>query len=112
MNILFHVPELSRVVPCLNNALNYLKAVDTNADKLRIVFNGNAVNSLVDKTESADQWKDLAKKYNNIQLDVCSNSLRGMGIVTESLIRPVSIVPSAILTLVTLQNEGWIYLRP
>ena len=93
MNILFHVPELSRVVPCLNNALNYLKAVDTNADKLRIVFNGNAVNSLVDKTESADQWKDLAKKYNNIQLDVCSNSLRGMGIVTESLIRPVSIVP-------------------
>lgn len=112
MNILFHVPELSRVVPCLNNVLNYLKAVDTDADKLRIVFNGNAVNSLVDKTESADQWKDLAEKYNNIQLDVCSNSLRGMGIVTESLIRPVSIVPSAILTLVTLQNEGWIYIRP
>lgn len=112
MNILFHIPELSRVTPCLNNVRNYLKAVDTNADKLRIVFNGDAVNSLVSNTASADQWKDLAEEHANIQLDVCSNSLRGMGIIPESLIQPVSIVPSAILTLVMLQNEGWIYLRP
>ena len=89
MNILFHIPELSRVTPCLNNVRNYLKAVDTNADKLWIVFNGDAVNSLVSNTASADQWKDLAEEHANIQLDVCSNSLRGMGIIPESLIQPV-----------------------
>lgn len=25
MNIVFHVPELSRSIPCLNNVKNYLK---------------------------------------------------------------------------------------
>lgn len=112
MNIVFHVPELSRVVPCLNNVRNYLKTVDTDADKLRVVFNGNGVSALVNTSEISEHWRDLAEKHHNVQLDVCSNSLKGMDIEWDSLIGPANIVPAAILTLVILQNEGWIYLRP
>ncbi|EAA7203270.1 hypothetical protein DQJ78_23560 [Salmonella enterica subsp. enterica serovar Newport] len=113
MNIVFHVPELSRSIPCLNNVKNYLKlSLQPEDEAIRIVFNAEAVKSLISEEESALRWLRLCEEYPCIKLLVCSNSLQGYSLSPDMLINKVEVIPAAVVALVEFQKNGWIYLRP
>ncbi|ENP1270517.1 DsrE family protein [Salmonella enterica] len=113
MNIVFHVPELSRSIPCLNNVRNYLKLSSQPEDEaIRIVFNAEAVKSLISEEESALRWLSLCEEYPCIELLVCRNSLQGYSLSADALINKVEVIPAAVVALVEFQKNGWIYLRP
>ncbi|EBA9058175.1 DsrE family protein [Salmonella enterica] len=113
MNIVFHVPELSRSIPCLNNVKNYLKlSLQPEDEAISIVFNAEAVKSLILEEESALRWLSLCEKYPCIKLLVCRNSLQGYSLSPDMLINKVEVIPAAVVALVEFQKNGWIYLRP
>ncbi|EKB3329222.1 DsrE family protein [Salmonella enterica subsp. enterica serovar Chandans] len=113
MKIIFHVPELSRSIPCLNNVKNYLKlSVQPEDEAIRIVFNAEAVKSLISQEESAVRWLSLCEEYPCIKLLVCRNSLQGYSLSPDTLINKVEVIPAAVVALVEFQKNGWIYLRP
>lgn len=113
MKIVFHVPELSRSIPCLNNVKNYLR-LSSNPDKesICVIFNADAVKSLISGEEIALRWVSLCEEFPSIRLCVCRNSLQGYSLSPDVLIRKTDIIPAAVATLIELQQDGWIYLRP
>jgi Uncharacterized conserved protein len=113
MKIVFHIPELSRSIPCLNNVRNYLNQTARPQEEIiMVVFNADAVMSLVQGEESAERWHTLYEEYPCIQLSVCNNSLHGYGLTSDQLIDTIEVIPAAIVALVELQQSGWIYIRP
>ncbi|ENA0198863.1 hypothetical protein ABFI44_000985 [Salmonella enterica] len=101
MKIVFHVPELSRSIPCLNNVKNYLKqSASPEEDKIQVIFNGETIKSLISKEESALRWLSLCDAYPCIKLLVCENSLRGYSLSPDTLIDKIEVIPSAVVTLV------------
>lgn len=113
MNIIFHVPELSRSIPCLNNVKNYLKlSLQPEDEVIRIIFNAEAVKSLILGEEGALRWLSLCEEYPYIKLLVCRNSLQGYSLSPDMLINKVEVIPAAVVALVEFQKNGWIYLRP
>lgn len=112
MKIVFHVPEAARSVACLNNVRNYLQLADNEDVQVNVVFNGDAVKTLLSSEEIAQRWQALLAESAHVRLQVCHNSLNGFAIVPEQLIAAVEVVPVAVLALVQLQQQGWFYLRP
>ncbi|EAQ6248373.1 hypothetical protein GNN02_07720 [Salmonella enterica] len=113
MRIVFHVPELSRSIPCLNNVRNYLnQATEAQEESVQVIFNADAVKGLVRGEESAERWRILCDQHACIQLSVCNNSLKGYSLTPEQLIDIIRVIPVAVVTLVELQHQGWIYIRP
>lgn len=113
MKLIFHVPEISRSIPCMNNVRNYLKQVTRpQEESVQVIFNSDAVTSLVRGEEGAECWRGLCEQYACIQLSVCSHSLRGYSLSSEQLIDTIGVIPAAVVTLAELQQHGWIYIRP
>ncbi|EAO8776975.1 hypothetical protein CDJ04_19480 [Salmonella enterica] len=113
MRIVFHVPELSRSIPCLNNVSNYLnQATEAQEESVQVIFNADAVKGLVRGEESAERWRILCEQHACIRLSVCNNSLKGYSLTPEQLIDTMRVIPAAVVTLVELQHQGWIYIRP
>ncbi|EHM2355251.1 DsrE family protein [Salmonella enterica subsp. enterica serovar Bonariensis] len=113
MKIVFHIPELSRSIPCLNNVRNYLnQTARSQEESIQVVFNADAVRSLVRGEESAERWLSLYEQYPCIQLLVCDNSLHGYALSPEQLIDTIRVIPAAVVALAELQQSGWIYIRP
>ncbi|EAP7081701.1 hypothetical protein CPV46_17450 [Salmonella enterica] len=64
MRIVFHVPELSRSIPCLNNVRNYLnQATEAQEESVQVIFNADAVKGLVRGEESAERWRILCDQH-------------------------------------------------
>ncbi|EDW6066289.1 hypothetical protein YT14_004510 [Salmonella enterica subsp. enterica serovar Oslo] len=113
MKIVFHIPEHSRSIPCLNNVRNYLnQAVRPQGESIQVVFNADAVMSLVRGEESAERWLTLCEQHPNIQLSVCNNSLLGYSLSPERLIDHIRVIPAAVVVLAEFQLSGWVYIRP
>ncbi|HAU6724396.1 TPA: hypothetical protein JEL33_003562 [Salmonella enterica subsp. enterica serovar Cremieu] len=113
MRIVFHVPELSRSIPCLNNVRNYLnQATEAQEESVQVIFNADAVMGLVQGDESAERWHKLCEQHTCIQLCVCDNSLKGYSLSPEQLIVNIRVIPAAVVTLAELQHQGGIYIRP
>lgn len=112
MRVVFHVPEASRSRVCLNNTSNYLQLMNTRPLLIKVVFNSDGVKTLLAGEEIAGRWQNLLEKAGNVHLLVCNNSLAGFNLSLKQLITPVEVVPAAVFTLVQLQQQGWVYLRP
>lgn len=112
MKIVFHVPEAARSPACLNNVRNYLRQASTVHSEINVVFNGDAVKTLLAGEEIAHRWQAIRAETEHLRLQVCQNSLNGFDLSADQLIANVEIVPAAVVTLVQLQQQGWIYLRP
>lgn len=113
MKIVFHIPERSRSIPCLNNVRNYLNhATMSHETFIQVVFNADAVRSLIRGEESAERWRTLSEQHPCIQLSVCNNSLHGYALSPQQLIDTIRIIPAAVVTLAELQQNGWLYIRP
>jgi intracellular sulfur oxidation DsrE/DsrF family protein len=104
----------------LNNATNvveYYRAKGENVD-VDIVANGPGLHMLrVDTSPVQDRIKHLKGLAfsGKIQFSACNNTKEGMQKKegqTVALLPEASIVPSGVVRLMQLQEQGWSYVRP
>lgn len=96
LRVLLHAPTPAALQRARSNAAN-LRAAAPQA-QVRIIANSNAVEKAVGEP---DPGTDTC-------LILCQNSLRKHGVEAPS---NVEITPAAMLLLVELQQQGWIYIR-
>lgn len=96
----------------LVNVTNLLKTIQSQPYDLVILFNGPAVNALVEKNcvNYATKIIELQKKA--VAFKVCNLALTNFGIPQKELVSDCEIVPAGIVTLIELQNEGYAYIKP
>ncbi|MFN5375971.1 MAG: DsrE family protein, partial [Chitinophagaceae bacterium] len=78
--------------------------------QIEVVFHGQAVLSLLKEDKSFEARVKSAKEKGVI-IAVCNNSLRRLKIDPSQLMPEATVVPSAVVELITKQSEGWSYLR-
>lgn len=89
----------------LNNVLN----AAPNA-KMEVVCHGPGINLLVSgKTVVLDKIQLLRTK--GVTFEACENTLREKNIPKDKIIAEAGFVPSALVQIVTRQEEGWSYIK-
>jgi len=77
---------------------------------LEVVCHGPGINFLVtDKTIVHDKIKQL--KARGVTFAACENTLKEKNISKDKIIPEAGFVPSAIVEIITKQEEGWSYIK-
>ncbi|MFC0180902.1 DsrE family protein [Thorsellia kenyensis] len=121
MKIVFHSAELTRENIVFKNIKNLIKEIQNTEDKCHpgfndnvkicVVFNSDAVKTLVQNSEKKvnTDWEALPK---NVELLACQNSLNGMNLQSNQLIKRACVISSGVYQLALLQAQGFHYIRP
>lgn len=96
----------------LLNITNLIKGIPGEPHDLIMLFNGPAVNLLVEAglVETIEQIQALQQI--GVRFIVCNNALERYDISPGEIVEGVDIVPAGIVTLVDLQNQGFAYIKP
>lgn len=102
----------------LNNAANVMKYYAAKGEKveIEIVAYGPGLHMYrADTSPVRDRIAAMSLEYESLQFSACGNTLNGMakkeGKMPE-LIGEATVVPSGVVRLMELQEEGWSYVRP
>ena len=102
----------------LNNARNITAYYESQGDSvvIEMVAYGPGLNMLLEgRSPVADRIATMSLEFENLSFRGCGNTLRKM---TEksgedlALLEEASIVPSGVVQLVALQEQGYAYIRP
>ena len=102
----------------LNNAGNVIKYYESKGDtaKIEIVAHGPGLHMFRDDTSPVKtRISAMALENENLQFSACGNTLKGMTKKEgkePKLISEARVVPSGVVRLMELQEEGWNYVRP
>ncbi|HDT0414668.1 hypothetical protein [Klebsiella michiganensis] len=108
-NIILHVPECDRLQTAIFNAKNFLKEMKRPEEgRVIIIINGDAVNHFVRNLLESDF---ISNAPHQVRFLLCRNSLVSQNIHEEGLHSRAVVVPAAIVEIVRLQDEGYIYVR-
>lgn len=102
----------------LNNVANvrsyYLEQGDTVT--IEVVTYGPGLNMLIDgKSPVADRIAAMSLEFEDLQFSACANTLAGMEARAGhdiALMTEATVVPSGVVQLITLQEQGYAYVRP
>jgi len=100
----------------LGNVKNHISAIGKDKIDVKVVLHGNGVDLL--KTANTDldmQQKVIGLKKDGVAFEVCGNTLKGKKINYKNDLFDVSekdIVPSGVAELATLQQQGYVYIKP
>ena len=118
--VVFHVdqndPKLMNLT--LNNVQNVNKYYESIGDtvEIQIVAYGPGLNMYrVDNSPVADRISTIALELDHVTFAACGNTLRKMEAkagTTVPLLSEAEVVPSGVVQLITLQEQGWSYVRP
>lgn len=107
MKVLFHVDEYVMWDLTIRNLNNFIK--DVNEDfSLAVVANGDAVNGYLEE-KLVDKMRMLSKFVTFIS---CLNSMKKEHIEEGTLPDFVKIVPSGVVEIVKLEEQGYHYIKP
>jgi len=102
----------------LNNAANVTKYYAAKGEKveIEIVAYGPGLHMYrADTSPVKTRIAAMSLEYENLQFSACGNTLKGMtkkeGKMPE-LIGEATVVPSGVVRLMELQEQGWSYVRP
>lgn len=102
----------------LNNAANVTKYYAANGDtvEIEIVAYGPGLHMYrADTSPVKDRIAAMSLEHENLKFSACGNTMKGMakkeGKAPE-LIGEASVVPSGVVRLMELQEQGWTYVRP
>ena len=120
IHIAFHVDENDPAVMnmTLNNAQNVQNYYAAQGDEaiIEIVAYGPGLNMFVaGKSPVADRISTMSLEIDDITFSACGNTHRKMSQKSGSdvaLLPEAQIVPSGVVQLVTLQQQGYAYIRP
>lgn len=96
LRVLIHASSPEAVTRARNNARNLLKVAP--GAEVRILANAGGVAAVLDAPQADTDHLTL----------LCENTLGRIGRSAQS---PLQTVPSSILALATMQQDGWIYVR-
>jgi len=100
----------------LGNVKNHISAIGKDNIDVKVVMHGNGVDLL--KTANTDldmQQKVISLKKDGVAFEVCNNTLVNKKINYKNDLFDVSekdIVPSGVAELATLQQKGYVYIKP
>jgi intracellular sulfur oxidation DsrE/DsrF family protein len=119
--VVFHVDQKDPDVMnlALNNIQNMLKYFKEKGEKvtIEVVVNGPGLNMLrKDKTPVAERITAIAKENSEIRFSACKNSINA---VTKKengkkppLVDEAQVVPSSVVHIMQLQQQGYAYIKP
>lgn len=102
----------------LNNVANMTKYYNDQGDDLivEVVTYGPGLHMLVDgKSPVADRIAAMSLEMENLTFAACANTMAGMKRKTGKdvvLLEEATIVPSGVVRLISLQEDGYAYIRP
>jgi len=102
----------------LNNAGNVMQYYESKGDtvKIEIVAHGPGLHMLREDTSPVKtRISAMALENENLKFSACGNTLKGMTKKEgkePKLISEARVVPSGVVRLMELQEEGWNYVRP
>lgn len=118
--VAFHVdqndPKLMNLV--LNNVQNVNKYYESIGDtvEIQVVAYGPGLNMYREDTSPvADRIATISLELDGITFAACGNTLHKMEAKaggTVPLLSEAEVVPSGVVQLITLQEQGWTYIRP
>ena len=104
--------EKTRTI-ALNNAVNLQKIYGMDNVTIELVAYGPGLGMLTKKSKQADRVKSLAMQ--NITFSACGNTMKKVEKKTgkkPQLVDGVGVVNAGVARIMTLQEEGYSYLRP
>lgn len=100
----------------MRNIQNHINAVGAENMDIKVVLHGNGLGVLADaKTDDGLQTRVTGLKAQNVEFQVCNNTLKGRKISYEDDLFDVfeeDIVPSGVAELSRLQQMGYTYIKP
>jgi len=119
-HVAIHVDENDPAVMnmALNNAANVHSYYAEQGEKVYIemVAYGPGLNMLVEgKSPVADRISAMSLEIENLQFAACGNTLKGMEAKSGQkvpLMTEAVVVPSGVVRLIELQEQGYAYVRP
>jgi uncharacterized protein len=100
----------------LRNIQNHINAVGAENMEIKVVLHGNGLGLLANaKTNEALQGQVLSLNGQNVEINVCNNTLQGRKISYQDDLFDVfkeDIVPSGVAELSRLQQMGYTYIKP
>ena len=102
----------------LNNAANVIKHYEAKGDsvKIEIVAYGPGLHMYrADTSPVKDRIAAMSLEHENLGFSACGNTLNGMAKKegkAPKLISEATVVPSGVVRLMELQEDGWTYIRP
>ncbi len=118
--VAFHVdendPKLMNLA--LNNVKNVIAYYEAQGDSVvvEMVAYGPGLNMLIEgKSPVADRIATMSLQFDNLTFAACANTMRNMEAKSGKqvvLLEEVEVVPSGVVQLISLQEQGYAYIRP
>ena len=102
----------------LNNVANLISYYTEQGDTVtvEVVTYGPGLTMLIEgQSPVADRIATMAMEHDNLTFDACANTLAGMEKKAGTkipLMTEATVVPSGVVQLITLQEDGYAYVRP
>ena len=102
----------------LNNVANLTRYYESQGDDVivEVVTYGPGLNMLIDgKSPVADRVAAMSLEMENLTFAACANTMAGMKRKTGKdvvLLDEAKVVPSGVVQLISLQENGFAYIRP
>jgi uncharacterized protein len=94
----------------LNNANNILKDLGPTNTEIEIVAYGPGISMLKAEAVVANRISDAVKS--GVKVVACENSMAAQKLAKDDMNPVIGYVPAGVIEIMTLQRQGWSYLRP
>lgn len=94
----------------LNNASNILKDLGPTNTEIEIVAYGPGISMLKAEAVVANRISDAVKS--GVKVVACENSMAAQKLAKDDMNPVIGYVPAGVIEIMTLQRQGWSYLRP
>ncbi|HAT56121.1 MAG TPA: hypothetical protein DCS74_00895 [Veillonellaceae bacterium] len=108
--VVFHIDEMEKWKLVLGNVENFLRDIGNDPYNAEIVVNGEAVLFLSEHYPEPVRLEQLSQKQ--IQISLCRNALRANHIPSSAIPPWMSLISAGITRLITLQAQGYAYIKP
>ena len=108
MKMVLHVSNTEQWPTAFANVRNFIQGIN-GAKEVVVVVNGAVVKDLV--TSSFLELYHEQDAY-DFKFQVCSNALKANAIDPQNLDASMEVVPSGVVQLTLLQNQGFAYVKP
>jgi intracellular sulfur oxidation DsrE/DsrF family protein len=96
----------------LNNIRHLYREVGREHLRVELVVHGPGLTLLTKKDSTlATELAQLKTAY-DVEFTACSNTMKAMNLTTRDLVEQVDRTVPAMVRLMALQEEGWVYIKP
>lgn len=109
--VLFHLNDPEKTGDALRNMENLIQDIKAKNLRIKLVVHSQGVLAF---TRSGNPDIDKINKLieNNVEINICSNTMKSLNLKEEDFPFKISIVSSAVGELVRYQEDGWLYIKP